>query len=125
MKKHIKEAFETGLLSPISLERGLFSLKGTDFLVNIREDAAIWKKKIVKINGTNYTSCTFESVFKASPKHIQEKMIYHMDILNKQMSYSRKGKGWSIMAHTILTDFGMVGQSHLIATIDKYSNWRK
>lgn len=67
----------------------IFSLKETDFLLylNFYEDntfVIIWKKLIININsGCEFTFVhKFEEVFASSPKNIQEKMVFYLDILS-------------------------------------------
>jgi hypothetical protein len=103
MKPWVKEAFQTGLLTPISLGRGEFVLKGTEFTVIIRKDTTAWKRKQLIVRrkdarqagdtgvaawdpmplSPSYVNCSFEDVFDDCPDHIKEKMIYHLDILNR------------------------------------------
>lgn len=111
MSEAVKKAFKTGLLTPISLERGEFTLKHTGFIVTIRRDGAIWKKKVVgrapgphKVDKSTavgrkalrnsarasirYVTIPFEEVFDECPDYIRNELIYHMDVFNKKMQYT-------------------------------------
>ena len=48
MKPWVMEVFKTGLFTPISLERGEFVLRDTDYMIVVRKDATVWKKKKVR-----------------------------------------------------------------------------
>jgi len=99
--KYIKDAWDTGLLKPISLSEGEFSLIGTDYIAIVRKDGVRWNiKKAIPIrepygkgfgrsSGPNrvsihYITVPFDKVFDNCPKTIQEWLIYHLDIFVRQ-----------------------------------------
>tara|TARA_R110002110_G_scaffold367561_1_gene577355 strand:- start:185 stop:790 length:606 start_codon:yes stop_codon:yes gene_type:complete len=98
MNKFVKEAFKTGLLSPISLERGEFVLKGTEYIVIIRREHVLFQKKTIvsgkragrrsfsgvsQVPYVQYVTVSFEEVFESAPKHVREELIYHINVFNK------------------------------------------
>lgn len=92
--------FKTGLFSPISLERGEFALKDTEFILNINSLGPQWSKKSLisivptgrSLTGTvgsvnenhkeiYYKSVTSEYILDNSPKEVAEKLLFHLDFL--------------------------------------------
>lgn len=130
MKSWVMEAFKTGLFTPISLERGEFLLKGTEYMVVIRKNATLWKKKEIRGRGAptrvpgdmtpakwaamsqpRYINCSFEEIFDSVPDYIRERMIYHLDILNRGgMAFEDnkriRGLNSMLIAFDELMDFG-------------------
>jgi hypothetical protein len=85
--KHINDAWNTGLLKPISLFDGEFSLVGTDYIAIVRKDGVYWQtKKVVGSSKVHiqYVTVSFDEVFDNCPKDIREKMIYHLDVFAKR-----------------------------------------
>lgn len=130
MKPWVMEAFKTGLFTPISLERGEFSLKGTEYTVIVRRDAVIWQKKMIQkrtaptrsigdtstpqwdgLSGVIHVNCSFEEVFESVPQHVRKEMIYHLDWLNKggSLLFNNKrirGMNTMLIAFDELVHFG-------------------
>lgn len=129
MKPSVAAVFKTGLFTPISLDRGEFVLKDTEYTIIVRNETILWKKKQIRnrtaptrvIGDTStpqwdsvieptYVFCTFEEVFDNVPEYIKERMIYHFDILKAgapvQDGVKIRGMN-SIMIHIDETvDFG-------------------
>ena len=131
MKPWVMEVFRTGLFTPISLERGEFVLRDTDYMIVVRKDATVWKKKKVRArraptrqlgdtseaiwaaqNKPSYIHCSFEEVFDSAPDHIREKMIYHLDIL------SRGGMSFE-------TNTKIRGMTKMLVAFDDLITWSK
>jgi hypothetical protein len=82
MKPWVKKAYDTGLLNPISLQRGEFVLKHTGYQVTVREGGVYWTKRHAMRDEIRpgRIGVSFEEVFNNVPKYIQEQMVYHLDI---------------------------------------------
>ena len=92
--------FKTGLFSPISLERGEFALKDTEFILKINSLGPQWEKKSIvsitpsgrSLTGTvgpvtsnnkeiYYRSVTSEYILDNAPREVAEKLLFHLDFL--------------------------------------------
>jgi len=97
----IDKIYTTGLFTPISLDKGEFSLNGTDYIAVARGDHVNWiVKKVIHVrpeisHGSfaradsnasrvkiRYVSVSFEEVFDNCSDRIKKELIYHFDIFN-------------------------------------------
>jgi hypothetical protein len=94
------KVFKTGLFSPISLERGEFILKGTEFILNINALGPQWRVKTIvsvvqscrSLTGTVspvtdnhkeifYKQVSSDYILDNCPKEIAGKLLFHLDFL--------------------------------------------
>ena len=92
--------FKTGLFSPISLERGEFALKGTEFILNINSLGPQWSVKTIvsitpsgrSLTGTVspvsnnhkevfYKQVPSDYILDNCPKDVAGSLLFHVDFL--------------------------------------------